>query len=236
VRYRQFMALTWLQRITGRLLPAEQCQAVHALAKIAGHENPVFRQHALAKARELVDEISRISEGEIVFENTETWRTAYQNLLQHLAFNDYYSVAWVRTPAYWNDPPGRQSMELNYQLLGLGLRIERQLILSEQLWPRYSLIPESSIRTWIEEQHFRGISISLIREGDLAPEPDLLRDFGIYGDCATGEQVVDEDARTVRFVLRFSSPSVRQAHDRWARLALFSIPYTKALDQSGTRY
>ena len=36
-----------------------------------------------------------------------------------------------------------------------------------------------------------------------APLPDLLADFGIYGDRAVGTQELDEQSRTVRFTLSF---------------------------------
>ena len=65
-------------------------------------------------------------------------------------------------------------------------------------------------------------------------EQDLLRDFGIYGDRATGEQELDEESRTVRFVLSFDQPSIRLARDGWDSLTLLAFPYGNLLDQSTT--
>jgi len=36
----------------------------------------------------------------------------------------YFSVAWLRNEDYWRDSPGCRSMQLNYDLIQLGLRIE----------------------------------------------------------------------------------------------------------------
>jgi hypothetical protein len=44
------------------------------------------------------------------------------------------------------------------------------------------------ILEWLVEQRGRGILVSLVRESDLSKEPDLLWDFAVYGDRATGLQ------------------------------------------------
>ena len=144
---------------------------------------------------------------------------------------EYRSVSWAKTADYWQDRPGQQSIRLNYDLLDRGVSIERIVILGWNLWlPEHSL-PGNSIRRWLEEQHYRGISLCLVRESDLVNEPDLMRDFGIYGARATGEQELDEQSRTVRFELRFDEPGIRLAADRWERLKLYARPYSELLDQ-----
>ena len=120
-------------------------------------------------------------------------------------------MAWVKTADYWQDRPGQQSIRLNYDLLDRGVGIERIVILGWNLWLPEIHLPGNSIRRWLEEQHYRGISLALVRESDLVNEPDLLRDFGIYGTRATGEQELDEQSRTVRFELRFDEPGIRLA-------------------------
>src|ERR1035441_5016143 len=101
-------------------------------------------------------------------------------------------------------------------------RIERVHILPDELWPFDEKLPTGGILEWLVEQAGRGIIVSLVRELDLANEPDLLRDFAIYGDRAMGIQELDEQSHTVRFVLSFDQPSIRQALAQWERLTLFS--------------
>ncbi len=116
-------------------------------------------------------------------------------------------------------------MQLNYELAARGVRIERVLILPPGLWPEGRVAPAAAIRRWIDEQRSAGIAISLIREGDLAAEPDLVGDFGIYGDIAVGAHELDGGSRTVRFLLSFDPRSLKLARDRWERLLLFAAPY-----------
>jgi hypothetical protein len=112
-----------------------------------------------------------------------------------------------------------------------GVKIERLLILGWNLWPPELALPHPSIRTWIEEQHYRGIEVWLVRESDLVGERGLLCDFGIYGDGVTGKQELDDASRTTCFTLSFGSNAVKIARERWCRLALFATPYADLLDR-----
>lgn len=202
-----------------------------ALSKIACHQDALFRGLALTRLEAVADELAVVAHGQIVFNATETWRAAYRHILETLHVKNYYSVAWVRTNDYWNDAPGRQSMQLNYELAGRGFRIERVHILSDEIWPFDEKMPRTGILEWLVEQQGRGIVVSLIRESDLAKEPDLLRDFAIYGDRAIGVQEMDELSHTVRFVLSFDQASIRQALARWERLALYAKSFGDFMDQ-----
>ena len=95
-------------------------------------------------------------------------------------------------------------------------------------------MPTGSILEWLVEQAGRGIIVSLVRESDLTKEPDLLRDFAIYGDRAMGIQELDEQSHTVRFILSFDQPSIRQALDRWERLTLYSTSFREFIDRLQT--
>ena len=53
-----------------------------------------------------------------------------------------------------------------------------------------------------------GIWVMLVRESDIAGEPDLLADFGIYGERATGVQELDDQSRTLRFILYFDPQNI----------------------------
>jgi len=203
---------------------------VAALDKIPSQQDPLFRELALVRTAALRDEVELLAAGEIVFANTETWRAAYERLLVGLNMSTYYSVAWVRTSDYWRDQAGRRSIRLNYDLLDRGLQIERILILPDGLWPIDSALTSDSIKIWIEEQHYRGISLSLVRQSDLKRESDLITDFGIYGARAVGEQELDDQSRTVRFCLTFGDAAVRQARERFDRLKVFSTPCREVLD------
>jgi hypothetical protein len=79
-----------------------------------------------------------------------------------------------------------------------------------------------------------GCDITLVRESDLASEPDLLADIGVYGDRACGTQELDERSRTVRFVLYFDRQAVRLAKDRWRRLAIYVVPPLEHTTGSGS--
>lgn len=71
---------------------------------------------------------------------------------------------------------------------------------------------------------------ALVREHELAGEPDLLCDFGIYGQRAVGRQELDERAQTLQFVLHFDPQSRREAHQHWERLQLYAKNYDNFLD------
>jgi hypothetical protein len=109
------------------------------------------------------------------------------------------------------------------------------LILRGNLWPHGEALPSPDIRPWIEQQHENGIWILLVRESDILGEPDLVSDFGIYCDRATGVQELDEQSRTLRFILSFDPQSLRPAWDRWERLLLYTAAYRDLLDQTSAR-
>ncbi len=203
-------------------LYGEYVKIAEALTKIVKHNDLLFHDLCRVRVENMAIELGTLAKGEVIFDATETWRTAYQRVLETLRVKSYYSVAWVRSSDYWNDAPGRQSMRLNYEMVERGFRIERCHILPDELWPFDEKVPRTGILEWLVEQQGRGIIVSLIRESDLTNEPDLLRDFAIYGDRAIGVQEMDEQARTVRFVLSFDQPSIRQALDRWEELGVYA--------------
>jgi hypothetical protein len=235
-RHRELTAMLNVLPIPFALAPApgffqQYVRFADALTKIGRHNDRLFRDLALHRLTTVSDEFATMAAGRIVFHATETWRTAYQHILETLRVKTYLSVAWVRTNDYWNDAPGRQSMQFNYELVGRGIRIERVHILSDELWPFDEKLPTGGMLEWLVEQRGQGIHVSLLRESDLSKEPDLLRDFAIYGDRATGMQELDEDSRTVRFVLSFDEPSIQKALDRWERLTLYSVSLQNVVDR-----
>jgi hypothetical protein len=195
-----------------------------ALADLAQQKDPVLRDFALLRLASVSEQVRLLAQGRVVFSGTETWRTVYERLLESPGLGEYLSVAWVKTKDYWQDPPGRQSMRLNFELAGRGLRIERVVILRGALWPAADTLPAPEIMPWIDEQHRHGIRVFLVRESAMLNEADLLADFALYGERATGVQELDEQSRTLRFVLSFDPQSLRLARDRWERLSLYATP------------
>jgi hypothetical protein len=196
-----------------------------AMAGFAQQVDPVLRQYAILKLGSIAEEVRSMASGRVVFSSTETWRTVYEDLLQSPSLKAYRSVSWVRTRSYWRDQPGMQSMRVNFQAAKRGVEIERIAILGPVLWGPGEALPVPEVKNWIDEQHERRIRVSLVRESEIGGEEDLLCDFGIYGDRATGIQELDDQSRTLRFILLFDKQSIQLSQDRWARLSLYATPY-----------
>ncbi|HUQ71445.1 MAG TPA: hypothetical protein VM165_18095 [Planctomycetaceae bacterium] len=205
----------------------EICRALTALSQ---RNDPILRRIALLKFASVVEQLDGLSDGKIVFALTEAWRTVYEELLRNPDLKQYRSVAWVRSPKYWQDAPGKQSLRVNYEAVDRGVLVERIVLLREELWPQDQPLPIAPVRGWIEEQHNHGVWIALVREADLAHEPDLLVDSGIYGDRAVGVQELDDTCRTLRFTLDLDTASIQLAEERWKRLALYARSYASLLD------
>jgi hypothetical protein len=205
------------------------------LAALSRQGDGILRPIVLLKLAYLSDQVGAMAEGRVVFAQTEGWRTVYERLLAAPLLREYRSVAWVRTRDYWQDAPGRQSMQVNFDAADRGVLIERVIILRDHLWPQDHLLPGSEILPWIEEQHRHGLWVALVREGDLAREPDLITDMGMYGDRAVGVQELDERSRTLRFTLDFGSQAYQLAEERWQRLSLYAVPYRTLLDRADPR-
>ena len=143
-----------------------------SIMDIGAQTDPLACELASLRLSAVADEMEELGRGTIVFAGTETWRAAYQKLLLTLKVKTYLSVVWVRTGEYWEDIPGRQSMQLNFDLAERGFRIERIYILPGNLWPIGNRSPAPGILTRLQEQDARGILVSVVRECDLAQEPD----------------------------------------------------------------
>lgn len=225
-------------RVPLALASVPRLQRLHAqfglaFVRIAARLDPAYRELATERLERLGRELETLAAGVIPFQTTETWRVAYEGLLRSPGLYSYRSVAWVRTADYWQDEPGRKSLALNYELHDEGrLRVERIVILSDELWPVENRFPCDESLQWIDEQHRHAIWICLVRESALAGEPDLPADFGIYGGRAVGVHELDAAARTLRFSLSFDPADVQAAEDRWRRLTVYATSYGKLLDQA----
>lgn len=204
------------------------------LAAITTTTDPLLRNLIALKLAVIRGELDELVAGRIAFEETETWRSACAELLHSPDVTEYLSAAGVVNEDYWRDLPGEHSLRTNFEALDRGVSVERICILGWNLWPPELSVPLRDVLNWINDQHYRGIAISLVRETDLVAEPDLLRDFGIYGHRATGEQRLDRHARTVGFTLTFDPVDVALARDCWHRLQLFAQKYQELMDRTGT--
>ncbi len=212
----------------------EYLEIAKALQQISQIPDVVFREAALQKIVAAKSELQLVAKGTLTFEGTESWRIVYEALLRSRHVFLYRSVAWVKSADYWQDEPGKQSTQLNLDLVdSQTLNIERIVILGDSVWPTDQPLPREPILSWIETQHRHGFWIKLVRESTIAVEPDLLGDFGIYGSHAVGQHTLDEKCRTVRFVLRFNFEAVETAEKRWKRLGIFSSAYRDLLDSRG---
>ena len=202
------------------------------LLKISRQPDPIFRDIALEQLDELIRRLTSIAAGSLIFEETETWRIAYEQLLRSPGLFLYRSVARVKNQDYWQDAPGRNSMRLNFELQHQDrLTIERIAIVADELWPVSQIWPVEPLRRWLHEQQQHGIDIKFVRESALVHEPELLVDLGIYGSRALGTQELDEQGRTTRFVLTFDFTKVTEAEARWNRLLVYAESFDKYLDR-----
>jgi hypothetical protein len=208
-------------------------QISQSLLAVSQKPDPIYREVALEELNRLAAECAEVAAGTIVYDGTETWRIVYDKLLRSPGIHLYRSVAWVKNANYWQDEPGRQSMKVNFQLHDNGLlSIERIVILADDLWPEKELLPVEHIHRWIREQNDHGIWVKMVRQSDLAQEPELIADTGIYGSRAVGVQQLDEQCRTVRFILTFDFNKVAKAEERWNRLSVYATSYQDLLDRS----
>jgi hypothetical protein len=203
----------------------------HYLIELSGQTDDILKESIILRLADIQKDVRGLASGKVIFSGTEAWRTTYERLLRAPGLSRYLSVAWLRSEDYWRDAPGRHSLQLNFELIQLGLGIERTLILNDFFWPSAALLPAKVICTWMDEQHKRGVVLRLVRESQVTDEAELLCDFGIYGDRACGQLELDQQCRTERFTLDFNPQSVELFKERWRRLLLFSVPYQELLDQ-----
>lgn len=203
------------------------------LLKVSQQHDPIYRTIAIEQLDEIVRRLTSIAAGSLIFEGTETWRIVYERLLRSPGLYLYRSVAWVKNANYWQDEPGRKSMLVNFELHEQErLNIERIAIIADELWPAGEYWPAESIRLWLHDQHVRGIWLKMVRESALRQEPDLIADIGIYGSRALGAQELDDQCRTVKFVLSFDFTRVTEAESRWNRLGVYAKSYSEHLDRT----
>lgn len=216
---------------------SQSYHAVGATLLNAGQfHDPIYRAETLRRLGQLAEELRPIGEGRIHFEDGQRWRLAYEELLRSPGLHTYRSVSVVDSEAYWQNEPGRRSMQLNFELQARGtLTIERVIVIDDHFWPANQHLPSEPLLSWIDEQHRHGIWLMLARSSSVITEPDLHVDFGIYGNRAVGTEEVDSRSRMPRFCLSFDFADVRKAEDRWERLQAYCVSYRDLLDRPDLR-
>ena len=194
------------------------------LAAVANRPRGILRDAAVQKVASVTEQVGALAAGQIVFAQTEEWRTVYERLLRSPDLAWYRSVAWVQTRDYWQDSPGRQSMRANFEAAARGVVVERIAIVPPHLWNAAQRGPDPELRHWLAEQQRNGVRVLIANQTELAREPALLEDFGIYGAVAVGIQELDERSRTLRFTLATDPETIRSAEHRWQRLLLYARP------------
>lgn len=193
-----------------------------AMQNVAESESTLFRQLATERIRAMHREAERMSNSELMYVSTEAWRHAYADVLNQEDVKEYRSVAWIRSLNYWQDQPGQQSLNLNYELVSRGMSVTRLIILrSSEVCGENGTILQP-IRDWIENQHEAGIRILLVPEESLDNEKGLLIDVGLYGSTAVGILDANQASETICFRLSFDEQDVRQYLEKWERLLLFA--------------
>lgn len=201
-----------------------------ALSTLA--HDPIHRELTTAFFRRCEIEADAVARGTIRFESTEEWRLYYEKLIQSPGLHTYRSVSLIRDLSYWQSEAGRKSFQLNIRLSeSRQVTIQRIAVLADELWTDANALPAQQIQEWLVEQHHSEISLWLIRETELAAEPELTVDMGIYGSRATGIQELDESGGTRHFTLKFGFEHVEAAEEKWNRLMVYAVKYSDFLDR-----
>ena len=209
-----------------------QKNIARALRDASKRKDSVFQSLLEERLATISGDLRQLGDGRIEFANTEAWRIFYEQLLRSPSTALYRSVAHVESPHYWQDGAGQKSTALNLELHDSGkVSIERIVILADHLWPEGDQFPVAPIHRWIDEQHRHGIWIEIVKESELAKEPELIVDFGVYGFRAVGKQISDSSGRTTKFTLSFEYEDVKNADSTWERLKVFSISFAEILDR-----
>ena len=94
-------------------------------------QSQVYQKQVELRLREVLRQLERLSEGRLLFDSTEIWRTVYEDVLSACRVKRYLSVAVIRSDDYWRDPPGEKSLEFNFQLVAHGFYVHRVFIIDD---------------------------------------------------------------------------------------------------------
>ncbi|MEM7317290.1 MAG: hypothetical protein AAF497_29540, partial [Planctomycetota bacterium] len=120
---------------------AATSRQLRALQKQADSQHPELIRHIALRLDTWNDELAQLGQGRIAFSATETWRTIYERVLSRCQVRRYLSVALIRSDSYWQDLPGRASLEFNFQLVEHGFTVQRTFIIDPFFWPPSAKTP-----------------------------------------------------------------------------------------------
>lgn len=191
---------------------------VQSLCKVFQIRDDIFLSLAASRLKEFKLELAtELSMGTISF-RAEAWRAYYRKILTQPDVTEYISVAYVKSERYWADEAGRNSLQLNYDLLKEGKSIERIFIV------RDSVKDSIKIKDWIREQKEKGIVVWVAYESQIPLEEDLLYDLGVYGNRAAGYQTTNDDCTiTTKLQFHFNEDNIEKARERFERLKMHAL-------------
>lgn len=184
------------------------------LQKVINYDDSVYKDLFMQTLNDFNMEISRIASGIFVF-RAESWRRPWQQLLSQKDVLFYYSVALVKCEQYWQDKPGKASIELNKEMASR-VDTKRIFIIRDAIWDN------QNIKKWISDQQNSKITVAVVRKSEIPSEEDLFHDFGIYGNRAVGYQFLDEQCNTTRFELHFDRETYMKTLDMFRKLELYA--------------
>ena len=158
--------------------------------------------------------LSRLATGVCEF-RAEAWRRPWRQLLSQKDVTSYYSTALVKSRNYWQDKPGKRSIEFN-KAVASRLKTKRIFIIWDEVWD------DVDIKRWIQDQQDNGIEVAVVRQTEIPTEEDLFHDFGIYGNRAVGYQFLDNDCSTMKFELHFDREMYEKTVNRFKNLELYA--------------
>lgn len=201
-------------------------QIAEQVIHISTLRDQCFQGLAEQRIQRIIDQLSQLADGTVVFSEPDSWRPVYEELLRGPLVHHYRSVAWVRSADYWTNLPASKNMLLNYDLSLAGkLRIERIMIVSD--WVMDDPLLANPGRFWSElsRQMDSGIDIFLVRESSVPSGSPLLCDIGIYGTHACGEEKGGELENSATFLFHFNHQKVAEFENRWQCLKGYSIHF-----------
>ena len=200
-----------------------------ALAAVAGEAEGTRKEAMTQKLIALGVQFRAIASGAGALSGAESWYVAHDAILAVPNLKEYRAVVRIPTAECVRDPANQESLRASFAAVRRGVFIERILVLPDALWPMGRLLPINEVLPWIEDQHNCGLRTILLRERDLAPEPNLPIDTCTFDDWAVGTRDLDDRSRTGRVALDFTPAAVRAALDRLDRLSNLGISFRELL-------
>lgn len=211
--------------MTNSALRVDWESVTSGIQSVAENRNALFQTLACERIRSLGRDFGQMERGVLTYFSTEAWRHSYSRILNQPSVREYRSVAWIRSPDYWQDHPGQQSLELNLELVDQGVAITRIMILRKSQTCDESGRICKRVADWIQRQHDAGINVLWLFESELDSEKELLVDIGIYGSEAIGILDINARSETICFRLSFHQADVEHHTEQWNRLLVYARPW-----------